>query len=99
MPHTQQMRRLIQLVEDVPVMNQATGLPPEIAKYIAQYPETVADDPQTLIAQLGRHAETGARFRWTIAQLPDGRYLESPSERFAKQWGLPIVRQGTDDDL
>ena len=126
MIHAHEMRRLIRLLEDVPLQStppqqgaapqqqgapqqgaapqqkgapQQGNLPPEAISYMTRNPTTVADDPATLLAHLTKHAETGARFRWAIAKLPDGRYLEAPSERVAKLWGLPIAQQGDDDDL
>lgn len=99
MSYAQEIRRLLRLLEDAVAPTQ-TSLLPQIEKYITMYPQTVADDSQSLIDIMAKNAiETGARFAWAIARLPDGRYIEAPSSKTAQAWGLQIVQQGTDEDF
>ncbi len=93
-----EIRRLLNLLEDVASSQPSTALPPRLVKYMDRFPETIADSPEALIAEMKNRAKEGSRFTWTIAKLPDGRYIEL-SNSFAKECGLPIVQQGTSFDL
>ena len=84
------MRKLIRLFEH-------EELPADLAKYISN-PDVISNDVETLIDALRDHARTGARFRYTIAQLPDGRFIDC-ARSAALRWGLTIVKQGDNDEL
>lgn len=87
------LRNWMRLFEDATM-----SLPPEVARYIAQNPEAVSHDKDALIADLVKHADTGARFAWAIGKLEDGRFI-SAFPKVLQKWGIQIVEQGTHEDI
>lgn len=84
------MRRLLQILEE--------SVNPQLDTYMKNNPESVSVHMEDLVNNLKKDAQAGDRFSWAIARLPDGKFIQV-FPRFAQQWNLPIVQQGTHEDL
>jgi hypothetical protein len=89
-----QLRTWMQLFEAIQTLD------PRVSAYINRYPDQVSATLDDALDKLraSPDMETGSRFKWAIARLPDGRMLQGFPQHL-KLWNLPIVKQGTDQDL
>lgn len=93
-------RHYLRLVEADAALSGPTAphaaLSAQAAKFVDRYPDQISPEIEPLISALEQHAMSGARFRWSIVQLPDGRYMIGPG---GDNFGLPVVKDGRSDDF
>lgn len=87
-----QLRTWMQLFEAV------QNLDPRVAAYINKNPDEVSPSLDHALNKLRPEAQSGSRFKWAIAKLPDGRVLQGFPNHL-QLWNLPIIKQGDHRDL
>lgn len=88
------MRRLIDLLE-----NAQPAMDPGLARYIQDNPDEVSASQEESLEKIRQtYHETGSRFAWGIARLPDGRFISS-FPKALERWGLKIISHGSSEDL
>lgn len=95
MSSAQEIRNLINLLNE---MNASNQMSPQLVKYINSFPDEVFDTEQQAMDKIIQDAQGGAKFAWGIGKLPDKRFITAFPNQLEK-WNLPIVKQGTSDEL